>query len=78
MLLEFFIGDFKLLLAWAGSALAVFLQNIKLDVLLEYELWKIISMDVLTFILLVVTILYTIKKWRLLNKQNKEKRNDNS
>ncbi len=73
MLFDFFTTDLRLVLAWAGSAFAILVQKIGLD-LESYELWVRITMDILTYILLIVTILYTIKKWRRMNKQDKKER----
>lgn len=67
MILEFFQTDTRLSVAWVSSGVAVVVQKFGFNIL-EYELWKIIAMDILTFTLLIITIMYTIKKWRRLNK----------
>ena len=73
MLLHFIESDAKLITAWIGAAIMAMLNKFGFAVQ-DYELWKIIALDILTGVSLLVAIGYTITRWARLIKTNKDKK----
>lgn len=71
MLLHFIETDSKLIMTWIGSAGMVIGNMLGFNIQ-EYELWKIIALDILTALSLMVAMGYTLYRWRRLAKQGKE------